>query len=171
MTEEGPDPDGGVPPGLLAALERQRHAARLAGPLAESPEDVPDVTVRIVGYAIDGKIDSGGQASVYRATQLSTGRAVAIKVLAGGPFLTAASRARFDREAAVLARLTHPAIVGILERGRTADGSYFFVMDYLAGVDLQTHLDGLAASRAPLSTVVDLFGRICEALEEAHRNG
>ena len=96
--------------------------------------------VAIHGYTIQRQISTGGQATVFQATQDSTGRAVAIKVIFGGPLVTSRHRQRFDREAQILASLQHPHIVGILDRGQTNDGSLFLAMEYIDGCSLDEYL-------------------------------
>ena len=70
--------------------------------------------LKVVGFEILGLIGQGGMGAVFEARQISLSRRVAIKVLA--PELASRSDIveRFDREAATLARLTHPNIVTIL---------------------------------------------------------
>jgi formylglycine-generating enzyme required for sulfatase activity/tRNA A-37 threonylcarbamoyl transferase component Bud32 len=172
---------GPIDTALRDALMRQVRAGMKAGPTpadaadAGAPTAELDPAIRIIGYEIHEAVSRGGQATVYRAVQLSTGRTVAVKVLFGGPFITPAHRERFEREADVLARLEHPSIVGILDRGRTADGSYFLVMDYVDGVDLQSYFDALASdpatSRDALRHAVHAFISICDSVDEAHRRG
>lgn len=169
-----------VDPDLREALMRQVRAGLKAGPTPviggedECDDDgrsPVDPHVRIVGYDVRAELSHGGQGTVYRAVQKSTGRTVAIKVLVGGPYIDPPKRSRFEREAGVLASLRHAAIVGILDRGRTGDGSYFLVMDYVEGVDLERHLDGLAGTAGALRAAVEALARVCEALQEAHGRG
>lgn len=88
--------------------------------------------LKVVGFEILGLIGQGGMGAVFEARQISLSRRVAIKVLA--PELASRSDIveRFDREAATLARLTHPNIVTILERGRS-DEHYYFIMEFVEG--------------------------------------
>jgi hypothetical protein len=116
--------------------------SRLDDPIVIEPDletSAPELP-NIRGYRLLSEIRSGGQATVYKAVQESTERTVAIKVLFGGPFLSARGRERFERETAVLASLDHPHIVRIVDRGRTADGPFFFVMDYIDGPPLDEML-------------------------------
>jgi len=169
----------------LAALREVRRAflaARKAGPMpqkavdaASPPESRPQGAVAtesaIVGYSIEREISAGGQGTVYRAIQESTGRVVAIKVIPGGPFVSSRNRERFEREAGILARLDHPNIVGILDRGRTADGSLFMVMDFIDGCALDEYLDKRRGAGLGERDVAELFATIAEAVEEAHQRG
>lgn len=123
------------------------------------PEDEYEVAkiVRIEGYAIEREISSGGQATVFKALQERTGRTVAVKVIHGGPFVGSRGRKRFERESKILARLQHPNIVGILDRGRTADGSFYLVMDFIEGLDLDSYMQEVGKNA---ETIVRLFVRI-----------
>ncbi|HEY8665273.1 MAG TPA: bifunctional serine/threonine-protein kinase/formylglycine-generating enzyme family protein [Tepidisphaeraceae bacterium] len=120
------------------------------------------------GYKLLSEISSGGQATVYKAVQESTGRIVAVKILFGGPFLSARGRERFERESRVLATLNHPNIVRIVDRGRTLDGSYFLVMDYIQGHSLDA---ALRVRTWSLDEVLHLFVKIMDAVQEAHAQG
>ena len=130
---------------------------------------------RLDGYEILSELPPGGQARVYRARQLATGRPVAVKVLTDGRFATARARRRFDREADVLAALDHPHLVSILDVGRTSDGAPFLVMPYVDGPALDAHLARPAADGglggADAGPVLALFERLARAVHAAHSAG
>jgi serine/threonine protein kinase len=86
----------------------------------------------IPGYRILRIIGHGGMSTVYLAEQQSLGRKVALKVMLADVLADEVSRARFENEARIIARLEHPNIVGIFEVGRTADGLPFYSMPYLS---------------------------------------
>ena len=163
--QDEPTPDD------AATTTRPDIAAR--PPAGAVPSEGPDARAAIRGYRIVQEIGGGGQATVFRGVQESTGRAVAIKVLFGGPFAHSRHRRRFEREAAALAALDHPNLVRIIDRGRTADGSFFLVMEFVDGPDLdefvQQSLDRSSANDG--RRLLRLFARIADALEEAHRRG
>ncbi len=77
--------------------------------------------------------------------------------------------ARFEREVRLTATLSHPNTVEIYDYGRTADGTYYYVMEYLPGLSL----DELVARHGPLppGRVVYLLRQVCRALREAHAVG
>jgi len=161
-------------PGLrdeLLALDAIHQAVILgqAQPQATSRGE-PDAHkgLRIDGYCIDREISSGGQATVFKAVQERTGRSVAIKIMHGGPFMGSRGRKRFERESKILARLSHPNVVGILDKGRTADGSFFLVMDFVEGSDLNTYARRLGKDTA---AIVRLFVKVASAVDEAHQLG
>lgn len=119
------------------------------------------------GYELRDEIRRGGQGVVYRAVQKSTGRDVAIKVMHLGPFAGSSGRARFEREVRILARLKHSNIVTIHDSGVTA-GNHFFVMDYIDGQPLDTHM---ALRSRSVAETLELFVKICEAINAAHLRG
>lgn len=143
------------------------------------PEALPEtllvkLRISIPGYELLDRINAGGQATVYRARELSSGLTVAIKVLHGGPLADESSRQRLIRETATLKALNHPNIVFPIELGRTPIGLDYLVMSYVDG----RPLDGLwkdaafAAAVAPEPPArLRLFKRICDIVQAAHLKG
>src|SRR5580692_3773563 len=86
--------------------------------------------VNIPGYDLLDKIAVGGQATVYRAREQTSGLTVAIKVLHGGSNASDDARERHIREIAALKALNNPNIVCVIESGRTPIGLDYLVMDY-----------------------------------------
>ena len=87
------------------------------------------------GYEIQKLLGAGGTSTVWLAKQLSLDRVVAIKVLSPALLADAAAREQFQKEARAAARLSHPAIVGIVDFGEH-DGTLYYVMEYVAGTNL-----------------------------------
>jgi serine/threonine-protein kinase len=121
-------------------------------------------------YRIDALIGSGGMGSVYRATQLTVARLVAVKVLRPVPGVSAGHLAqRFQREALATSRLKHPNTVQVIDFGQTSDGVLFLVLELLEGTLLS---DAIAASAPMAPERVAAIGRqIARALAEAHEQG
>jgi WD40 repeat protein len=119
------------------------------------------------GYEILGEIHRGGQGVVYEAVQNGTKRKVAVKVMKEGPFASERDKARFEREVEVLGQLSHPNIVAIHDSGMAA-GSFYFVMDYISGQSLDAWL---AAKDRSVEESLQLFVKICEAVNAAHLRG
>ncbi|MET0342017.1 MAG: protein kinase [Polyangiales bacterium] len=107
----------------------------------------------------------GGMGAVYRAYDLETKGHAAIKVLVTRQH---ARRDRFAREASVLARLAHPAIVRYLAHGLTASQAPFLAMEWLDGEDLAARLTrgGLAVEET-----LAMMHRVCDGLSAAHQLG
>lgn len=121
------------------------------------------------GYEILREIHRGGQGVVYQALQRATKRKVAIKVIHGGPFTGSSGKARFEREVQILGQLNHPHIVGIHDSGQTSDGSFYYVMDYIAGKSLDEVLKD--STKLPIDDTLELFIKICDAVNAAHLKG
>ena len=112
-------------------------------------------------------IGKGGMGAVYKARQRELDRIVALKILPPGIGQDAAFAERFTREARALAKLNHPGIVTIYEFGR-ADGLYFFLMEYVDGVNLRQLLAG---GRVSAREALAIVPQICDALQYAHDQG
>lgn len=121
----------------------------------------------IPGYRIYGELHRGGQGMVFHALQESTRREVAIKVLRRTAFSNRRDAERFRREVEILAQLRHPGIVTIHDSG-TVDHQAYFVMDYVAGHRLD---DYVAESRPASRAVLELFAKVCDAVNAAHLRG
>ena len=135
--------------------------------------DVPTAanvpSVEVPGYNILKELGRGGQAVVFLALQLSTGRKVAVKVTYEGPLADERSQARFNREVRALAALQHPNIVAILDTGRTADGNRYIAMDYIAGCSLDEYMKYRhKKDPADPSKLLRMFLKICAAMNVAH---
>ena len=112
-------------------------------------------------------IGKGGMGAVYKARQKELDRIVALKVLPPDVGQDAAFAERFTREARALAKLNHPGIVTLYEFGR-ANGLYFFLMEYVDGVNLRRLLAG---GRVSAREALAIVPQICDALQYAHDQG
>jgi tetratricopeptide (TPR) repeat protein len=115
-------------------------------------------------FAIGAEIGAGGMGTVYRANDRQTGSDVALKVIHA---TSADLLARFEREARVLARLDHPAIVRYVAHGVAPEGPWL-AMEWLDGEDLAARLSREALSVA--DTLV-LLRRVAGALAALHARG
>ena len=106
----------------------------------------------IAGYDELRELRRGGQGIVFSATQRSTRRRVAIKVLLEGAWATESRRRRFEREIDLIAALHHPNIVRLYDSGVTDAGYPYYVMEYLEGVGLDELIGGAAKSYCVLIT-------------------
>lgn len=118
-------------------------------------------------YRIDARIGEGGMGVVYRGTQVTLDRAVAIKMLAAHA-ADAENRERFRREALTLARLDHPNIVRIHDV-EEEEGSSFIVMEFVGGGSLGDLLG--SAGALPPSRAVSIVAPVLSALQAAHLAG
>ncbi|HKU40139.1 MAG TPA: serine/threonine-protein kinase [Polyangiales bacterium] len=119
-------------------------------------------------YRLGAKIGEGGMGVVYRASHTSGQRAAAVKLL---PAERAGLRARrrFEREAQLTQRLRHPNTIRIYDHGCTPDGTLYYAMEYLDGLDLQ-HLVEREGPQ-PAQRVASILAQLTAALDEAHRAG
>jgi len=122
----------------------------------------------IGGYRILERIGRGGMGTVYKATQLSLDRTVALKILA--PHLVKDTNfiQRFVREARSAGRLNHPNIVQALDVGSEGE-TYYFSMEYMAGGSLQERLR--QESRLPLAAALKVALDVARGLEYAESQG
>jgi serine/threonine-protein kinase len=123
---------------------------------------------RLGQYTLLEKIGQGGMGVVYRAEHQMLRRPTAIKLL---PPHSASEEnlRRFEREAQMTARLANPHTVSVFDFGRTPEGAFYYVMEYLDGFDLER----LVRETGPLppGRVVNVLRQVCEALFEAHGIG
>ena len=115
-------------------------------------------------YTIVGPLGAGGMGEVYRATDARLGRSVALKLLPEALARDSDRLARFEREAKVLASLSHPNIATLFGLEQASD-QRVLVMELVEGEDLAERLRrGL---RMPIEEAIPIARQIAEALEEA----
>jgi hypothetical protein len=123
---------------------------------------------RLGQYTLIEKLGEGGMGIVYRAEHEMLRRPTAIKLLpparAGEESLK-----RFEREVQLTARLTSPHTVSVYDFGRTPDGLFYYVMEYLDGIDLERLVRDSGA--LPPGRAVRILRHVCESLAEAHSIG
>lgn len=135
------------------------------------------VTLPPETYSVGGEIARGGMGSILEAEDCDLKRKVAMKVMRLEASASPQARARFIREATVLARLEHPNIVPIHELGRDTENRLYYTMKLVQGRTLQDILDGLKAHDAKtlahysLDRLLTIFRKICDALALAHSRG
>jgi serine/threonine-protein kinase len=117
-------------------------------------------------YRLKEKIGSGGMGDVYLAEHRLMKRPCAIKVIRQEKSADPRAIARFEREVRATAKLSHWNNVSIYDYGRTREGKFFYVMEYLSGLSLQ-ELVKRKGVLCPARTVY-LLRQICSALMEAH---
>ncbi len=122
---------------------------------------------KIGGYEIIEKIGTGGMGSVYRGRQVSLDRPVAIKVLSKRLTDCPEVLERFNRESNIIARLNHPNIIHVIDRGVTPEGMPYFVMEHVEGTDLAQEIK---TGSLNTNRKLDLVIQICKALSYAHKN-
>jgi serine/threonine-protein kinase len=124
---------------------------------------------RLNQYRLKHRLGSGGMGQVYLAEHHLLKRPCAIKLIRPDRSTSKLAFARFEREVQATARLTHPNTIEVYDFGRAGDGTFFYVMEYLEGCDLQVLVD--RTGPLPPARVVFFLRQACSALAEAHANG
>jgi serine/threonine protein kinase len=136
-------------------------ASGLWGKLAERGQ-------RLGPYAVFEVLGEGAMGVVFRARHRAQGRPVAVKVL---PAVRSnpENEARFEQEARMTARLTHPNTVRVFDHGRAADGTLYYAMEHLEGATLAD----VVAQQGPMTAerAIHILDQIAAALGEAHDMG
>ena len=122
---------------------------------------------RLGPYAITARIGVGGMGEVYRATDTTLDRQVAIKVLPESLASDAERIARFEREAKTLASLNHPNIAAVYGFEKSS-GVHALVMELVEGPTLA---DRIAKGAIPVDDALPIAKQIAEAFEAAHEQG
>ena len=122
---------------------------------------------RLGPYQVTAQIGQGGMGEVYRATDTTLARSVAIKVLPESVASDVERLARFEREAKTLASLNHPNIAQVYGFEKS-DGVRAIVMELVEGPTLA---DRIAAGPIPIDEALQIARQIAEALEAAHDHG
>jgi len=119
-------------------------------------------------YLLDECLGIGGMGEVYRATNVSLGRKVAIKILNKEHTSNEDDVMRFLREARAAAAVRHPNVVDVFDVSRDDDGTPFIVQELLSGQDLEQYLgtrpDCLSAEEA-----LDIMIPVADAVAAAHK--
>ena len=122
---------------------------------------------RLGPYEIVGPLGAGGMGEVHRATDARLGRDVAIKSLSAEFAHDPERLSRFEREAKLLASLSHPNIAGIhgLEE---VDGALYLVLEFVEG---ETLAERLSRGPLPLDEAIEVAKQIAAGVEAAHESG
>jgi tRNA A-37 threonylcarbamoyl transferase component Bud32 len=120
-------------------------------------------------YRLKRRLGSGGMGEVYLAEHQMMKRPCAVKLIrpekAGDPRMLA----RFEREVRATAKLSHWNSIDIYDYGRTADGTFYYVMEYLPGHNIGEIVQQYGP--IPTSRAIYLLDQVCAALAEAHGIG
>ncbi|MBA2664872.1 MAG: serine/threonine protein kinase [Bradymonadaceae bacterium] len=135
------------------------------------PIDAPQTLIgRVLDerYRLERVLNAGGMGIIFEATQLNVSRRVAVKLLK--PTLTSdpALIKRFSLEVELVASLTHPNIVALIDSGQDPSGLTYLVMEFVEGM---TFREALKHTQLTLSEIVDVFAQTSNALIETHARG
>ena len=118
-------------------------------------------------YTLEAKIGEGGMGQIFRASHAMLRRPTAIKLLPGEH--SEAQLRRFEREVRLTASLTHPNTISIFDFGRTPEGTFYYAMELLKGLNLEILIERHGAQHP--GRVVNILLQACGALGEAHGVG
>ncbi|MEZ5412706.1 MAG: protein kinase [Opitutaceae bacterium] len=135
-------------------------------PAAFASEDLID---RELGrYRLVERLGEGGVGVVYRAEQREPiHRMVALKVVKPG-MDTREVIQRFESERQALALMEHPGIARVIDAGATPEGRPYFVMELVGGREITRYCD---EERLTLARRLQLFTKVCDAVQHAHQKG
>jgi len=151
-----------IPPELRPAAEIDSQTGVTSGPRSEVAS-----APRIPGYEVQSVLGRGGMGIVYLARHRALDRKVALKVLHEGRQNEPEHRARFEREAAAVAKCQHPNLVQIHEIGEY-DGQSYLVLEYVQGQTLARSLAGVPQPPREAAALVETLAR---AIDHAHTRG
>jgi serine/threonine protein kinase len=135
-------------------------------------EDTEALSAAVVGTVVGGRYlvrrlcGEGGMGRVYEAEHIEIGKRVALKILHPAYSQTPDLVERLKREARAASKIAHANVVDVTDSGTTPDGAFFFVMEYIEGIELGEliHREGkLAVPRA-----LAITAQVCRALQAAH---
>ncbi|HEX9755714.1 MAG TPA: serine/threonine-protein kinase, partial [Gemmatimonadales bacterium] len=146
-----------VPTTLIRRLGREVNAARELG-----------------SYRLRRLLGRGGMGEVHEATHRMIARPAAVKLirpelLASAPHLAAQVAERFHREAEAVAALRSPHTVQLYDFGVAPDGTLYYAMELLDGIDLQRFVERYG--RMPPERAIQVLRQTCDSLAEAHARG
>ncbi len=134
--------------------------------MATAPDEA--IGQAIGRYKLLEKVGEGGCGVVYVAEQTEpVRRRVALKVIKLG-MDTKAVVARFEAERQALAMMDHPNIAKVLDAGTTQTGRPYFVMELVRGIKITDYCD---QNNLPTAERLDLFIKVCQAIQHAHQKG
>jgi tRNA A-37 threonylcarbamoyl transferase component Bud32 len=123
---------------------------------------------RLGQYALERKLGEGGMGEVYLARHALLRRPTAVKFIRA-ELVSEQSLARFEREVQLTSELTSPHTIEIYDFGCTEEGVFYYVMEYLPGLELGDLLELEGA--VPVGRAVAIVKQLCGSLAEAHARG
>jgi hypothetical protein len=119
-------------------------------------------------YKLERKLGAGGMGVVYQGHHAMLRRPTAVKMLEPDK-VNEATIERFEREVQTTSQLNNPNTVAIYDYGRTPEGVFYYAMEFLDGIDLQSLVERYGPQ--PVPRVIHILNQICGSLYEAHSLG
>jgi len=135
--------------------------------------DTDAQSVSVIGTLVGGRYrirrlcGEGGMGRVYEAEHIEIGKRVALKILHPAYSQTPDLVERLKREARAASKISHPNVVDVTDSGTTPDGSFFFVMEYIEGIELGEMIFREKRLEVPRALVIT--AQVCRALHAAHQ--
>ena len=154
---------------LFVAASRTSPLDRVTSDMKPAPQPFDDLRLKEIGpYKLMEKIGEGGMGVVYVARQQQPiRRTVALKLIKPG-MDSKQVVARFEAERQTLAMMNHSNIAKVLDAGTTESGLPYFVMELVKGTPITEYCD---AHKLDLKQRLELFIKVCEAVQHAHQKG
>ena len=151
----------------LVRMRRQVAASRAQAKKAEARAK------ELGAYKLVARLGAGGMGEVWRAEHRLLARSAAIKLIRAEALVDPESeseiRERFRREAQVLASMKSRHTIGLFDYGVTDDGVFYYVMELLDGLDLESLV--IRDGAQPAARVIEILIQACSSLAEAHEAG
>lgn len=151
----------------------ERVIVGASGPQLEIEESLLEEGITLDRYRLVEKLGEGGMGEVWRAKHQLLARPAAVKLIRSEALVDVQQREsvlkRFQREAQVTANLQSPNTVKLYDFGVSETGSFYFVMELLSGIDLESMVKRFGSLKA--ERVVMLLRQACRSLSEAHGAG
>jgi serine/threonine-protein kinase len=157
---------------IEAARERRATVAEGAGAHSASLTESQNAGTSVVGTVVGGRYyvrrlcGEGGMGRVYEAEHIDIGKRVALKILHPAYSQTPDLVERLRREARAASKIAHPNVVDVTDSGTTPEGAFFFVMEYLEGIELGELI--YREKRLSVRRTLMIGSQICRALQAAH---
>ncbi|HEY6477416.1 MAG TPA: protein kinase, partial [Polyangia bacterium] len=156
---------------IQAGRARDKRTTMDEPPPSESNSDVASaasVLNTVIGgrYQVRRLIGEGGMGRVYEAEHIDIGRRVALKILHPAYSQTPDLVERLRREARAASKISHPNVVDVTDSGTTPDGAFFFVMEYLEGVELGELI--YREGKLDVARSLHIGAQIARAIQAAH---
>lgn len=124
---------------------------------------------RLNQYQLGEKLGAGAMGEVYRAEHRLLKRPCAVKLIRPDSQRDARALSRFEQEVRSAARLSHPNIIEVYDYGHTDDGTFYYVMEYLDGQNLEEVVK--RSGPRPAEQIIQILRQVCSGLAEAHAAG
>jgi serine/threonine protein kinase len=149
-------------------MVKTMRVARSLGAATEHGPDTEPESLDSQIYELVEKLGAGNMGEIWRGRHKRLGRQCAVKILRKKA-ADWEDEQRFEREARVMATLSSPHTVEIYDFGIRQDGSFYYVMELLDGIDLQKLIERFGP--LPATRVVHILRQACHSLQEAHAAG